>query len=116
MTASAWSVSGVREVVGAFGGGEVVEEGADASPGGFDGALGGLAQKSLQLGEDLLDGVQVWAVGRQEDEVRPGAPDGLADGLAIIAVGALLLIVLEGEKLLRRAMRRRPSSPGRRLG
>jgi hypothetical protein len=36
---------------------------------GFDGALCGLAQEGLQLGEDLLDGVQVGRVGRQEDQV-----------------------------------------------
>jgi len=45
----------------------------------------GLSQESLQLGEDLLDGVQVWAVGRQEDQVRAGFSDGLADGLSPVA-------------------------------
>jgi hypothetical protein len=43
----------------ALGWGEVVEDGADPSPEVVDGALGGLSQASLQLGEDQLDGVQV---------------------------------------------------------
>jgi len=45
-----------------------------------------LRRRGLQLGEDLLDGVQVWAVGRQEDQVRAGFSDGLADGLSPLAV------------------------------
>jgi hypothetical protein len=36
----------------------------------FDCACGGLAQQMLELGEDLLDRVQVWRVFRQEKE-RP---------------------------------------------
>jgi hypothetical protein len=39
----------------------MVEELADTPPGRFDGSLGGFAQERLELGEDLLDGVQVGA-------------------------------------------------------
>ena len=31
-------------------------------PGGFDGSLGGFAEQGLELGEDLLDGVEIGAV------------------------------------------------------
>ena len=33
----------------------------------------------LELGKDLLDGVQVGAVGRQEQQARVNAPDCVAD-------------------------------------
>ena len=50
----------------------MVEEVADPSPGGIEGALGRFAEQVLQLGEDLLDRVQVGAVGRQIEERRAG--------------------------------------------
>ena len=54
-------------------------------PGGFDGSLGGFAEQGLELGEDLLDGVEIGAVGGQEQEFRAGSADGLADSLALVA-------------------------------
>jgi hypothetical protein len=42
----------------AFDGGEGVEGLADGLPEGVDGTLGGGSEQGLQLGEDLLDGVQ----------------------------------------------------------
>jgi len=39
----------------------------------------------LQLGEELLDRVEVGAVGRQEEHVRPGLANGAAGGLAFVA-------------------------------
>ena len=65
--------------------GEAVEEVADALPGGFDGSLGGLAQQGLELGEDLLDGIEVGTVGRQEEQLGAGGADGAAHGLAFVA-------------------------------
>ena len=53
----------------------MVEELADTSPGGLDGALGGLAQQGLELGEDLFDGIEIGAVGRQEDQMGSGRAD-----------------------------------------
>jgi hypothetical protein len=44
-------VSGGGEVVGALGGCEGVEQLADGGPKAFDAALGGLAQKGLELGD-----------------------------------------------------------------
>src|SRR6516162_1795629 len=52
-------IAGVDEVVGAFLGFEAVEECADAAPGGLGGARIGFAQQGLELGEDLLDRVEV---------------------------------------------------------
>src|SRR2546430_3091019 len=45
---------------------------------GFDGAGGGLAQEVLDLGEGLLDRVQVRRVFRQEEELGTGGADELA--------------------------------------
>jgi hypothetical protein len=44
----------------------VVEELADAPPGRFDRPLGGFAKPRLELGKNLLDGIEVGAVGGQE--------------------------------------------------
>jgi hypothetical protein len=38
----------------------------------------GLADQVLELGEELLDRVEVGAVGRQEEEMGAGGPDGAA--------------------------------------
>lgn len=39
----------------------------------------------LEFGKDLLDGIEVGAVGRQEEEVRPCGPDGATHGLSLVA-------------------------------
>lgn len=44
------------------------------------GALCGLTHQVFELGEDLLDRIEIWAVWRQEQELGPGATDRLADG------------------------------------
>jgi len=59
---------------------EAVEEGADASPGGFGGSFCGFAQEVLKLGKDLLDWVQVRAVRWQKQEARTDTSDCLSDG------------------------------------
>ena len=43
--------------------------------GGPGGARHGLAQEVLDFGKDLPDGVEVWTIGRQKDEVRAGRAD-----------------------------------------
>jgi hypothetical protein len=57
----------------------------DLSPGGFDVAGLGLSHEVLELGEDLFDRVEVWAVGRQEDQVGAPGPDGGSRGLGFVA-------------------------------
>jgi len=63
------------EVVGTFLLAERGKECADPLPGGIDGAFGGFAHEVLELGEDLLDGIEIGAVGRQEHKARACAPD-----------------------------------------
>ena len=43
-------------------------------------ALGGLAEQGFELGEDLLDRIEVGTVGRQEEELGAGGADGAAHG------------------------------------
>ena len=70
------SISGVGEVVAAFAWADNVDQRADLSPSLFDGAWLCGAHEVLELGEELLDRVQVGAIGRQEDQMRPCGPDG----------------------------------------
>ena len=51
----------------------------------FHGALGGLAQVRLELGEGHLDWVEVRAVGREEEEFGAGRFDPVADLLSLVA-------------------------------
>ena len=44
----------------------------------WDSAGHGGSEEALQLGEDLLDGIEVRAVGREVEQPRPGGLDGLA--------------------------------------
>jgi hypothetical protein len=65
--------------------GEGVKERADTPPRALDGALGGGSQEGLELGEDLLDGIEIGAVGRQEQELATRGADGAADALGLMA-------------------------------
>jgi len=64
---------------------EGVEQGADALPCCFVRSLGGLTEHVLELGKDLLDRVEVRAVGRQEEQVSARGADGLPDGFTLVA-------------------------------
>ena len=46
----------------------------------------GLAQQVFELGEDLLDGIEVGRVFRQEEELSSGVADGLANVGALVAL------------------------------
>jgi hypothetical protein len=59
------------KIVGAFVWRKCSEDFADRGADGFDGAGGGLAQEVLDLGEDLLDRVQVRRVFRQKKSLAP---------------------------------------------
>src|ERR1700761_5701747 len=80
-----WSIACVSEIVGAFLWREAIEQRTDPAPGGFDSALCGLAQQRLKLGEDLLDGIEIGIVGRQEEQLGPDGSDGAAYGFAFVA-------------------------------
>lgn len=56
----------VDKIVFAFGWAESIEQASDAFPSCCMGSFGGLSHQVFELGEDLFDGVQVWAVGWQE--------------------------------------------------
>jgi hypothetical protein len=62
-----------------------MQELANLSPGGFDISGLGLSHHVLELGEDLLDGIEVGAVGRQEEQPCSSLPDDPANLLAFVA-------------------------------
>lgn len=64
---------------------EGVESIGDCSADGIGGSGGSLAQKVFELGEDLLDWVEVRRVFRQEEDPGSDRTDQLADGLALVA-------------------------------
>lgn len=66
----------MREVVTAFVWAEAIEQLADSDPEGLLRAGGGISQQGLELGEGLLDGVQIRRVGRQVKQAGTAGPDG----------------------------------------
>jgi hypothetical protein len=82
---SGLSVSCVSEVIGAFFGGVGAEKFANGGDEGFDGSGRGFAQEMLELGEHLLDRVQIGRVFGQEEELGAGRPESLANGFAFVA-------------------------------
>src|SRR6202011_5736369 len=77
-------VSGVGEVVCALAWAEEVDDLSDPSPGRFDVSGLGLPHQVFEFGEHLFDGIQVRAVGRQEEQMRALGPDRGACGLALV--------------------------------
>ena len=63
------------EVVGAFGGGEDLDEAPDGGPKALNRALGGFPEQSFEFGEGVLDRVEVGAVGRQVEQSCAGRLD-----------------------------------------
>ena len=61
------------------------EQVADPLPGCFDGSFFGLAQQGLELGEDHLDWIEIWAVGWQEEQLGTDAADCVAHRFAFVA-------------------------------
>jgi hypothetical protein len=57
------------EVVGAFRGAEGADDASDGAPEAGDGAFGGLAEEGLELGEGVLDRIEVGAVGWEGEEL-----------------------------------------------
>ena len=47
--------------------------------------VGGFAEEGVESGEDLSDGVEVGAVGRQEEEPGAGGSDGAAHDFYLVA-------------------------------
>ena len=65
--------------------GEVLEQGTDAPPCGFDGSLVGLSEQCLELGEGLFDRIEVWTIGRQEEQLCADSANGAAHGFSLVA-------------------------------
>ena len=69
---SGLSVAGVFEIVGALFGGVGVEQLADGGDDRFESSRHRLAQEMLELGEDLLDRVEIGRVFWEKEQLRPG--------------------------------------------
>ena len=65
-------------------GGDGGEEAADGGPELVLGPCRGLAQERLELGEELLDRVEIGTVGRQIEERGVGRGDRLADAVDLV--------------------------------
>ncbi len=65
--------------------GEGLEGGGDGVDQGIEGSGRGLAQEGLQLGEPLLDRVEIGAVGRQVEQTGFGVFDRRPDALDLVA-------------------------------
>src|SRR5271157_6012678 len=75
-------ISAILDVVGAFLRGVGSKKLADGGKDRVVGAGGGFSAPMLELGEDLLDRVQVRRIFRQEEKLRSGLSDGAAHSLA----------------------------------
>src|SRR5271166_2227872 len=75
-------ISAILDVVGAFLRGVGSKKLADGGKDRVVGAGGGFSEPMLELGEDLLDRVQVRRIFRQEEKLRSGLSDGAAHSLA----------------------------------
>ncbi len=64
---------------------ECVEQISNPVPEGINGTLGGLAQQCLELGEELLDWVEVGRIGRQVEQHSTRGFDGVADACDLVS-------------------------------
>jgi hypothetical protein len=103
----------VGEVVCAFRRGEAVEQLADGGANGIEVSGRGVAQQMLELGEDLLDRVEVGRVFGQEEQLGSGAADRLANGGSLVVLARLSMTTMSpGRKPGRRGSRPAPPSAG----
>lgn len=79
------SISSIDQVVSAFVTCEGVEQGSDTFPRCLVGPFCRFAHQVLEFGEDLLDGIEIWAVWREEQELGSCATDRLSDGWPFVA-------------------------------
>lgn len=77
-------VAAMLEPMEGVDGGDDFEAGGNGLFQSFLGARLGFAQKMLQFGERLLDGVEVRAVGRQENELATAGFDAFAHRVALV--------------------------------
>lgn len=73
---------------------------AELSSGFFNAARPCGAHEVLELGEELLDWVQVWAIGQWQDQMSPRDPDGGTSSVTLAAAE-----VFENDDVTRRQAR-----------
>ena len=74
------------EVVGTFGGAEVIKDVADGVPEQVDASGCGASEQGLELGEGQLDRVQIRRVRRQIEEAGALGLDGVADAIDLVGL------------------------------
>ena len=79
------SITGVSEVVGAFGWREKVEDFSHSFPGLLDGSGLCPSDMTFELGEELFDRIEIRAVRRQEEQVSASLADGASRRLTFVA-------------------------------
>lgn len=75
----------MAQICAALLGRECVQQFSDPSPCGFDGSFLGFSDEGFEFGEHHLDGIEIGAIRRQEEQMGPGLADGLAGGLSFVA-------------------------------
>lgn len=73
------SIAAISEIAVEFVVVTLFECDANGIPEGIFGSGGGFAKDGLDLGEELLDRIEIWAVGRQIEHLCTGTLDGLTD-------------------------------------
>lgn len=68
-----------------FVGADLIEQRADAFPDSVSRTLVGFSKQRFELGEGLLDRIEVGAVGWQQEAMGAGVSNGATDGLACVA-------------------------------
>src|SRR5947199_7984886 len=79
-----WFIAGTYEEIRAFLSGQGFEGLCDRITYAIEGTLLGFTQVMLELGEELLDRIEIGGVFRQEEELCARGPDRLADGAAFV--------------------------------
>ena len=79
------AIAFIDEIVGAFLGGEGGEGEGYCCDERVQGSGGSLSQQSFELGEELFDGIEVGAVGRQVSQLGAGSFDCIADAGDLMA-------------------------------
>ena len=77
-------IAGIPDVCGAFFGWIAGEDLGAGSRDGFVGSRSGFSQEGFELGEDLLDGVEIGRVFRQKNETRTDVSDRPSHGLSLV--------------------------------
>jgi hypothetical protein len=92
-------ISGLDKIVAALDCGDGFEDVADGVADGILAAGGGLAEPVLELGEKLLDRVEVWRVFREQEEPGAGGADGAPDRGALVRAEVSMTTISPGRSV-----------------